>query len=270
MKTSRCTRIAVLKHRVNYNLNNAVDKDVQSMVLPLNLMQYFIFCPKYRIKNNMITPNSLLSNCFSIIITLFYIFLTILCAYLYCSSKKQINSFSDISSIYHCIFYCIGFVVHFVTGIIQTKKHVHFVLTFQKIHRMLKNETNFNYFIIWTWMLGIIALGFYVVHFTYIMFKINSSFFHIYNGYLLVIFDFNIIYAARVIQMLTKKIELWNFHVLNPRELQDKHGENYIKNMFDTYVHILECYDIFKICFRECVSTYIKVINIKISESLND
>ncbi|XP_047035442.1 uncharacterized protein LOC124641416 [Helicoverpa zea] len=48
---------------------NILDKDVQLMLWPLNLMQYMMLCPKYQIKNNLITPNNLISNIISIIAT---------------------------------------------------------------------------------------------------------------------------------------------------------------------------------------------------------
>ena len=54
-------------------LKNTVDKDVQAMLLPLNLMQYFSFCPKYRITNNVITSNGVISNFVFMTVTLIFI-----------------------------------------------------------------------------------------------------------------------------------------------------------------------------------------------------
>lgn len=48
---------------------NTMDKDVQSMLLPLN-----IIFPKYHVKDNIPTPNSVLTNFVLMIITLVFVF----------------------------------------------------------------------------------------------------------------------------------------------------------------------------------------------------
>lgn len=60
--------------QVKIVFHKLVDKDIQSMLRPLNIVQTVCFCPKYRIKNNIIFPTSRLSNIMSIFGTVMFIF----------------------------------------------------------------------------------------------------------------------------------------------------------------------------------------------------
>ncbi|KAF9405870.1 hypothetical protein HW555_013558, partial [Spodoptera exigua] len=59
--------------RVTVLINNMIDKDLQWLLWPLNIMHKVLLCPKYRINDNFIDPNSLLikfmSFCFIISVT---------------------------------------------------------------------------------------------------------------------------------------------------------------------------------------------------------
>lgn len=220
-----------------YSTSNTVDKDVQSMLLPLDLMQYFSFCPKYYIKSNILYPNSFFSNFVSTIVTLVFFCLNILCAYLHVLNKDSLGHtpFSYFSCQKDCIFYCLVFAMNFVIGVIQTKKHVQFVTTFQKVHRFLKNDTCFKHFIIWNWIHGIIALLFYVFVFSYFVVLLDAPLYSVYNGYLLVVFYFNVIYATRFIKLSKNKVILLNYHVLNSREQENKYKIFFNKNIFEAF-----------------------------------
>ncbi|XP_022835294.1 uncharacterized protein LOC111362778 [Spodoptera litura] len=50
-----------------------VDNDVQTMLRPFTVMQYIMFCPRYRIRDNYITPNTAAMKFISMPITLTFI-----------------------------------------------------------------------------------------------------------------------------------------------------------------------------------------------------
>ena len=240
------------EYPVNINFNNLVDKDVQKMLSPLNLMQYTMFCPKYRIKNNFITPNSLISNFVSMIVTVAFIFLFIFGTYFVNVNKYSLgySTFIIISFNIACVFFCIGFILNLVIGITQTRNNVQFVLIFQKVHKLF-NQDSVNHFIIWNLILGIVALGFYLIIFTCFFVQSGLPFYSVFYCYLAVVFDFNIIYAMRLIKLLENKMNQWNCFVTNFQKL-DSH--NFSTKEFKAFVDILTCYDLHKNSFQPLVS----------------
>ena len=236
--------------------NDTVDKDVQSMLLPLNLMQNIIFYPKYRIKNGVITPNSLFSKIVSMIATLVFIFGFVHFSYTALTTLKGLGhpTFMHVVSCYNCIFYCFGVVLNFMIELFRTKRNVQFVLKFQKVHRFINNQSGFNNIIIWTWIIVIVILSIYGIAFTYLNTKIASRFHSNCYVYILIVFDFNIVYITRILRFLENEVVLWNIRDFNPHEIENMHGGNYHNRALQAYVEIMQCYDMFKHIFQEFVS----------------
>lgn len=234
--------------------NNMVDKDVQLLLLPLNLSQYIMFCPKYRFKNDLITPNTLFSNIVSLLFTLFFIFLYILCTYLehFNIIDLHYSTFVMISAQFVCIFFCVGFAMNFVNGITQTSNNIQFVLVFQKIHEIF-NKDNVKHFVLMSSILVVLALSFYLILLAYFFTQLGLKFYSSY-GMLVVVFDLNIVYATQLIKLLESKVKQWNSHVLNSQEW-DPHQENVTNKQFQAFLDILACYNIHKISFQPLVRT---------------
>lgn len=234
--------------------NNKVNKDVQSMLMPLNLMQHIMFCPKYRIKDNVITPNSRISNFVSMIATVvfIYIFIFNMCEMI----SVELTGFNYFLCVYNGIYTSFGFVMNFMTGVIQTKSNVKFVLTFQNVHRFINNETSFNHIIIWNWIVVLGILGFDVIFTVYLHINIGFPFYSAYTAYLVIFFDCNIIYVIQIINCLENKVKLWNIRIYNSQDIEEVTcGQNYNTRLFQAYFEILQCYDIFKHTFQQFVST---------------
>ncbi|PZC83178.1 hypothetical protein B5X24_HaOG200823 [Helicoverpa armigera] len=96
---------------VDVSFPNNVDKDVQAMLFPLNLMQNVLLCPKYRIKNNIISPNSVISNVISLIATIGYIILFRLRNYLVQNYYIDGSGGLTANLYFDICFYIIGFVI---------------------------------------------------------------------------------------------------------------------------------------------------------------
>ncbi|PZC73333.1 hypothetical protein B5X24_HaOG200857 [Helicoverpa armigera] len=138
-------------------------------------------------------------------------------------------------------------VMNFVVGVSQTHKSIRFVLTFQKVHRFLKNDPHFDNLIIWNWIVVIIAATFYNSAFVYFTNYLGLPMYFIYVSVILSAFDFNIVYAYRLMTCLTHKLEVWNIKVLSSGETN---CDIFSKNMFQAYLDILECYDLVEACFQ--------------------
>lgn len=235
-------------------LNGIVDKDVQSMLRSLNLMTNILFCPKFSIENNVIKPNSRLSNFISFIATVS------LCVtynfFLFPPLGNQINShfFEIFIMILDCIFYEIGFIVNFFFCIILSNKNVQFVLYFQSLHKFINNSADFNRFILWNWIIFALFWIFYIFHCIYKTISMYIFLFDVLIVVILIIFDVKIFYAFRIIKLLANKANLWHKKILFPNICDNSCSKMFCKRMFQAYCLILKCYEIHADCVQECVS----------------
>lgn len=238
--------------------SNFLDKDVQSMLLPLNLMQILSLNPKYNIKNNFINPNNI-SDKF-ILLCGIVIFLTsnvyrIVEILLDDNMKRYIRiEFLYFASCLDFSFFCLGFITNFIINFIRTKETVKFILIFQEVHRYLHNQARVKLFILRTWFCIGLLFGYYVlvIFYEYLMY-LNPPWNVTFNLVIQITLDFNLIYAMRLIKLLTDKVDLWNRKLL----LSHKNGSNKrrCKIMFQAYVQIMKCYKIYKNIFQQSVRT---------------
>lgn len=234
-------------------LTNKIDQDVQSLIFPLNLMQILVLNPKYRIKNNFISPN----NCFNKSILLCAT-LTFLSAYVYrvleISLDSNLRRYGTVSFLYFAsyfdfIFYCTGFIMNFTINLSKTKKMVILILTFQEVHKLINNDYSFKWSVRKTWIYVTLIFVFYITIFLFMCF---APWHIVFNLVALISLDSNLIYFIVMIKVLTEKAKLWNVKIMNlPKNYcNDMHS----KGLFDVYVGILKCYKILKNVFQQPVS----------------
>lgn len=242
-------RVFAKEYVVDVSLKNAVDKDVQSMLLPLNLSQYLMFSPNYRIKDNIITPNSSFSVFVSIFGALVFSFTTIHRAYTFYFYKEYLGDtiFMYIVTYYDCFYNC---------TVIQTKSKIDFVLTFQNVHRFLNDGPSFGRIITWNWITTVSALTGYVSVLSYFIYKLHLSFLRMISCYFMVFFDLKVSYLIRVMRMLEEKVHLWNTQALNSGVMNSIDTKEFSKKMLQAYVDILKCYDFQINCFQYSVSEF--------------
>lgn len=239
------------------NFKSTVDKDVQSVLYPLNLMQIFVFNPKYCMKNNFIKPNNR-----------FYKFLLIfgLMMVLSCYINRVIGiaiddniwryikiKFLSFASLFDFAYYGAGFIMNVILNFLHSKKIIAFVLTFQEVHRFLSSEASFKWSVRRNWINVSLIFGFYFVTLIFMAVLYNQPpWYVVLNLMFLIGLDTNIVYTISSIKLLADKVGLWNVRVL--QTLREE-GENLDCDiMFEAYVQILKCYDICKDLFQQPVS----------------
>ena len=237
--------------------NNLVDKDVQSILQPLNLMQILVLNPKYYLKNNFIHPNNHFNKLISFLGAVLYVSTSLYRDFAVLLDENlrrySVINFLYFASIFNSIFFCAGYIMNFIVSTVQSKKNVAFVVGFQEIHRYLNDEKNLKRSIITS---SIYPAAIFAVYFILIclMFSFHTTpqFIIIFNLLSLITIDTNIIYATRLIQLLTDKVTLWNDRVL----LLAKEDCNEIecKKMFQIFMQISKCYAIYKDVFQTLVS----------------
>ncbi|PZC77043.1 hypothetical protein B5X24_HaOG200692 [Helicoverpa armigera] len=238
-------------------INNKVDNDVQEMLYPLDFMQCLIFISKYHIRNNLIAPIGVITTFISMIATMAFVVVHIYQTLFATSETNSIASITteNITRYFSCVFYCSVFTINFIMCVIQTNKSIKFVLTYQKVHRFLKNSGSYSYnnnYIIWNWVFVITAVIWHTSTIVYCVVSIGYNFF-VATCYMypIMLFDINMVYAMRIIKLLENEINIWNDVIKSRLHTQD---ENYCRDLLNIYVEILECYEIFKDCFQQSVS----------------
>ncbi|KAF9797788.1 hypothetical protein SFRURICE_017983 [Spodoptera frugiperda] len=230
-----------------------IDREVQAILRPLNLMQHITFGPKYRIKNNYIFPNNLLTNVLSLAAKIVFIFSYTYCVYFgstYAERISQPITFLDFLRFYDCLFYCIGFALTFVIQVTQGKNSILFVLLFQEVHRFLNNKISIKQTVSSIWIVVILTSLFVPVYFIVFCVLVNFPFYFIIPSHFLAAFDFNMVYATQVMKLLTNKVDLWVSQVKYGDKLESRHRGDYWRKLFQTYVDIMKCYDIHNNCYR--------------------
>ncbi|PZC77067.1 hypothetical protein B5X24_HaOG200717 [Helicoverpa armigera] len=234
-------------------LNNQLDKDVQSILFPLNLLQFIVLNPKCHIKNSFINPN----NSFNKVI-LFFGMIIYVSAYIYRVLEITLDvnlraygtlSFLYIASYFDFAFYSTGFILNSIINFCKTKDMVNLILMYQDVNRFLKDKSNFRWSVIRSWIYVALIIGFYV--FT-MLFMSVAPFHIVFNLIILISLDSNIIYTIILLKLLTEKVVVWNSAILKVH----KNGcsTSYCTKMFDVYVDIFSCYNLIKDMFQQPVS----------------
>ncbi|KAF9405274.1 hypothetical protein HW555_013927, partial [Spodoptera exigua] len=134
-----------------------------------------------------------------------------------------------------------------------TLVNISFVLKLQNIHQVLNNKVEFQRYIVVNWISFISIFIFYLLLIGALSFHFQSlttTIYHITYSVIYLYFDTNIVYAIRLIVLLTKKVDLWNNQAQQRLDMEQEDGDNYWKKLFETYVEILECYDLYKKTYK--------------------
>lgn len=229
---------------------NVIDKDIQSMLRPLNILQTVCLCPKYCIKNNAIFPNSRLSNIISLCGTICVISL-FLCRLIIFDLNLPYLHFVFIGLCYDFCFYSAGFILNYFLTKTQVHKNIIFVLTIQSIHRFFNNKRYLRTFTLVNWLFILWVFGMYM--FIFYTFYV-TTYMHTLVSLSLFCFDINIIYATRCIALLIDLVDLWNREISRPQLMRDMDMKQYCTEIFQTYDAILSAYDTLKSTFKYFVS----------------
>lgn len=260
------TNVLIGRHyRVEILLNNLVDKDVQSIFLPFNVLQAITLCPKYRIKDNFITPNSLSSNISSLIATIIIIFLHIYRFNILYYASDTPETMKN-SLIFVLCYYSVGHVIFYINSVRHSNRNVILVLTFQKIFRFLNNASakHTKRFTEWNWVIVFSILSTLpVVSFIFI-----SYFWYVMNAplhHLIILtsvaFDVSKIYAIRLLKLFEIKVNSWNEQAANVENFEHDDEELLNQKLFEAFVDIMRCFEIFQTSFRHLVSRIFRFIS---------
>ncbi|PZC77063.1 hypothetical protein B5X24_HaOG200712 [Helicoverpa armigera] len=229
------------------------------MLLPLNLMQTIALYPKYSISNNVITPNSAISNVLSLCATMAATVTHFYEGFKLCYDADVVFKYIASNIQYFASFFdifltCIGFIFYFFICIFHSKNNVLFVLTFQKIHRFLNDEKISKRFICWNWITMAVVFIFDIVVLTYFNLRLHLPLYTFVCCLFAITFDVSIYYALRLMKLLSDTIKVWNMEAQNLVRLRHSNiNQPNCQKMFKAYSQILECYNLFERSFQQIV-----------------
>lgn len=201
----------------NYNIlsKNYVHIDFEKIMFPLTLTQYFILSPKYHICQNCISPNSVFTNvilcCLTVIIFVCFLYFTF--QYLI-GMQMFLNDFLGFLYYLENSIYALGYLLNVVFIIVKSRVNVELIIRIQSIINNLQINNNKQRIVLGNWIFCFLLFLFYFIN-AYI------QMFYVFTRYVIIVlsifvhtpWDFNILYAARILYLLRKQTENWIMHL---------------------------------------------------------
>lgn len=240
-------------------MKHLVTVDVQAILRPLNLMQRILFCPKYTIRNNHISPNNFLTTLLSVLASLAcMVTLGFLLFNLYFDEDTALYSdkYLLVLFVFEITFYSVGFFLNTIATVTKTSDNIDFVLFIQELVILLKFSS--EKYTIFNWICVILVSVFFVT-FPICCFMLYENKYVTYSwcNLLLLNFDVNIIYAISSVNLLQRTSVSWNNFVINSDGSRDQHM---CRRLFKAYNQILKCYNICHHTFGVLVSISLVVV----------
>lgn len=243
----------------NETVHNKLEKELEAVLKPLNVIEIFFFCRKYKICNGRITPNSTL---YSIISVIFTFVLLIFCGY-YMFGSSFTNQLKGFEYFVHCcklIFYCflfISFLLNCFINIFHGNRIICFILKLQNVYKILKMFANVKSltFSNWCYIVVLHAYHCFWILSSYICFVNQDAGYYIIS-YFWAILDTHLLYAFRLMKLLILPLE----NLVKIIKLTRFDEEESLTNMLEMYKDLLEAYRIFEEAFEILVLEYFFVI----------
>lgn len=247
-------------HETNSSIsNNTLEKDLKSAVIPMHIMLIVFFCAKYTIWNHKITPNSIQYSIFSILATLtilgicFYFMI----GFSFTEHLTGFKYFQYLNKLYVFILLFIGTSLNCSINLIHRRSNVVLVLKIQNVFRNLKINEVFKGFICNNWICVIFLNGFHItwVFYSSYNYELNVISYGIsIMSYFFVSFDMTLLYAAKMMKLLTKSLNNWIKNVKMAKCIDNFENERYWNKMFEIYMEIMDIYEYIEKTIQQMVT----------------
>nr|WCC57763.1 gustatory receptor 49 [Papilio dardanus] len=274
-------------NKSNFLSKNYIHSYIEKILLPLTITQYIILSPKYYLRHNYISPNSVFINiilcCLTVIIFICFLYFSLMFLN---TIRMYITDFLCFLFYFEHSVYAIGYIFNVLFLILQSQVNVNLIINIQMINNKIEinNRVARNY-LIGNWIFCFLIFLFYCLN-------MYVQIFHVFTTYITIIlslfmimpWDFNIIYAARIIFLLRKQTECWIMNFNNKLNSKNQHKNNILDNYhwqatLKAYLNIIDAYstceEITKIpIIYHVIQTFIQFITniqtiIQVSETNN-
>ncbi|XP_045762189.1 uncharacterized protein LOC123865283 [Maniola jurtina] len=256
-----------------YLQTNFVDKSFQAALLPVNLLQYTSFLSKYTIRNNFIYPKGYIY----CILSFFFVCSVIYAHYAHSRIDGMgltVKTTISFSLIFNFVFHCFDCVLLFFSNIYSSKYAIKLVVRVQKITNNFRSISK-NYFKNWEkenwiYVAGIYFLYFLVAFMFMFLFpdEVSLSVSRFAYAFVLLYYDVNIICAFRYVKLCEDCLGWWisnvRFYLKQLKTYEnviDKmQNKYYLKRLLDSYLDVLDSFDMVKTIFQLPVRTSFHLI----------
>lgn len=232
-----------------------IDKQLQSILKPLNFMQTFVFSDKYKIKANVVTPNGIRHSFLSLFGFLIVTFIHVYSFTQNCNFdlKNTLIFVIWLGYVIDVLTDGIGYFLNYYTNIKNRQNNVLLVLKLQNAYKILKIDGRKH--VQKNWASIAVVIWFYIIYdcvFWYTVLNFNVVDLLITNLY--ITFDINIIYASRLLNLLSCFLEMW-IKTVNGLGYSEEFDDetNWIK-IFDVFMNVFEAYQLIEETFKSFVS----------------
>lgn len=234
--------------QVKLLLNNRLDKNIQKIVQPVNIMLSLSFSKNYKISDSYITPCEKKYN-----ILLFFIVLVfnLLCIFHVIANKLDDFGTNGITALFIIFLFFFYFLIAsaiscwpFVTSFITAATFFLFWGSKKFTKKSVRNYIILN----WILLSAVVCITIFArtIYFLFVDFMFLDISFTIIN----LAFDCNLVYSISLMSLLTKYLNEW----VNQQLFQQNEGvEEYYDIVFVVYKNIFEAFKLYVKCFRELV-----------------
>lgn len=236
-----------------------INKELQKFFRPLNILQTVSFCPKFRIKNDVIVQNGrkeiafcIFGNFVIISMWLYRIIFTKIKPEVLMVPSVYTESF-DLAAKINLAFCCSGFFINVFINITQGSNNVKLVSMLQNILNIVKIDENiFDKLIFWNWTwIIVIFIEHCIFHVAIPSFCHGCTIISIVSDIPLLSYEMNIVYLTRLSVLITRIVQGWKRMVKNNYFIAD---DDFCKKMFDTYLMIKNSCVLLNNVFQDLVS----------------
>lgn len=242
-------RIRSAEFQVN---DNVIGKELQSILKPLNLIQALFVCAKYKLKNDRITPNTLKYNLASVLTTVINLSLLLHTTF----------AAPSLDSLLYIMIAMIGLGLNCYISITESENSVLLVIKIENVLKAVKSK-NIRQFLFYNWSCIIgLHISMFILILYYSFFNM-INYLELFNDYSLITFDVNILYAGILIKIVWNSLKLW-LKELQQLEADSRSGNdvdsNYWNDKFETFMNIIEAYQLIDRTFRILVSSSSQIL----------
>lgn len=211
--------------------DNILDENTQGMFLPFHLIQIMFLLPRYRIYKNFVTYNSTTINILSSLgcILPCGIFLT-----RYVTVLPKVIETIPLAFIinFDLLFHLFGFIMAYTLNLTHKKLYMVLLLNIQRIFKMFKYNKykDFRLFNLLSWLA--VSLVFIVALVAFFVFSFTpekgliEAFVYVSTVY----FDFQVIFASRVINIVKTQLNMWISELKYLTALLKSNAENEVES----------------------------------------
>lgn len=220
-----------------------IDKNLQSMLRPLNMTQDIFLCAKYKIRDGIISANTSRYGLVSFVGLFIVIFshLHTLWFDLTLGFTGRLGRFVKVGYTTYAVFIVLGFLMHYYLNMKHRHTCVELLIKLQNAHKIIKIDAKEYAKTNWVIVVALNCVFFVWLTVFYSTLQVQLS--QVIKIYFTIIFDFNLIYVARLLKLFRICLEAWIKNVNNSGHIWEPENEHWIR-IFNAFMDILEAYQL--------------------------